>query len=101
MQSIYNFSAGPVMMPQEVMLQAQQEFIDWRGYGVSIAEISHRSKEFEEIAAQSTQDLRDLLAIPKNYHVLFLAGGAQTQFASIPMNVLGEYKSAAYVQTAH
>ncbi|MDP1574111.1 MAG: 3-phosphoserine/phosphohydroxythreonine transaminase [Coxiellaceae bacterium] len=101
MKTVYNFSAGPAMMSQAVMLQAQSEFLNWHGKGVSVAEISHRSKDFEEMAAQSMQDLRDLLTIPRNYHVLFLQGGARTQFASIPMNLLGDYSEVAYVQTGY
>ncbi|OGT53446.1 MAG: phosphoserine transaminase [Gammaproteobacteria bacterium RIFCSPHIGHO2_12_FULL_42_13] len=97
----FNFSAGPAMLPVEVMQQAAAEFTNWHNLGVSIAEISHRSKDFENIVAQSKQDLRDLLNIPSNYHILFLAGGARTQFASVPMNLLDDYSKAAYVQTGY
>lgn len=95
----YNFSAGPAMLAQAVMQQAQAEFLNWQGKGVSIAEISHRSKDFEEIAFQSMQDLRDLLDIPANYHILFMPGGSRTQFAAVPMNILGNHQNAAYVET--
>ena len=101
MINVFNFSAGPAMLPHEVMTQAQAEFLDWHGTGVSIAEVSHRGKLFQEIVAQSRQDLRDLLNIPSNYHILFLSGGARTQFSAIPMNLLGEHKSAGYIQTGY
>jgi phosphoserine aminotransferase len=100
-QKIYNFSAGPSMMPETVMAQAQHEFLNWHGMGVSVAEISHRSQHFMDVAKQSIQDLRDLLKIPENYHVLFLPGGSRTQFSAVPMNLLDEFASAAYVQTGY
>ncbi|HLB57813.1 MAG TPA: aminotransferase class V-fold PLP-dependent enzyme, partial [Gammaproteobacteria bacterium] len=101
MNKTFNFSAGPAMLPRDVMTQAQQEFLNWHNLGVCIGEISHRSAEFEAIAEQSKQDLRDLLTIPNNYHILFLAGGARTQFASVPMNLVDNYKNVAYVQTGY
>jgi phosphoserine aminotransferase len=101
MNAAINFSAGPAMMYADVMKLAQAEFLNWHDKGVSIAEISHRSKDFEAMAAQAEQDLRDLLTIPSNYHVLFLQGGARTQFAAIPMNLLDDYAQAAYVQTGY
>ena len=94
---IYNFSAGPAMLPEEVMLQAQEEFVSWNNTGVSMMEMPHRSEEFKNIAAESIQDMRDLLDIPDNYQVLFLHGGGRSQFAMIPMNLLGNYERAAYV----
>lgn len=101
MHRVFNFSAGPAMLPDEVMQQAQEEFMDWHDLGVSVMEISHRGKPFKMLAEESVQDCRDILNIPDNYHVLFLAGGARSQFAMIPMNLLdhGKYKKAAYVQT--
>ena len=96
---IYNFSAGPAMLPRPVMEAAQAEFLDWRGSGLSVMEFSHRGKDFMALAHEIEQDFRGLLAIPKNYHVLFLHGGAQTQFSAIPMNLLDNFKSAAYVNT--
>src|ERR1700722_4979789 len=99
MKQVFNFNAGPAMIPQEVMQQAQGEFLDWCGMGVSVMEISHRSKEFIALAEQTEQDLRDLLNIPQNYQVLFLAGGARTQFSTIPMNLLDNYSKVAYVRT--
>lgn len=97
--SIFNFSAGPSMLPHEVMLQAQHEFCDWQGTGTSIMEVSHRGQDFMAIAQTSERHLRDLLHIPDNYHVLFLQGGAQLQFSGIPMNILGDYTRVHYVQT--
>ena len=99
MKNIYNFSAGPAQLPKEVMEQAQQEFLDWHGTGMSIMEMSHRGTHFNEIREQSTADLRALLAIPENYHILFLHGGSQSQFSMVPMNLLGEAASVAYLQT--
>ncbi len=96
---IYNFSAGPAVLPHEVMLQAQKELLDWHGSGMSVMEMSHRGKEFMGIAAAAEQDLRDLLAIPANYKVLFLQGGAHLQFAMIPLNLLRGKASADYVNT--
>jgi len=101
MKTIFNFSAGPAMMPSDVMLQAQKEFLNWNNMGVSVAEISHRSQPFMDLANQSIKDLRELLSIPDNYHVLFLPGGSRTQFSAIPMNLLSDYKNLAYVQTGH
>ncbi len=100
-KTVFNFSAGPSMMPQDVMKQVQAEFLDWHGMGVSVAEISHRGKPFMDLAEQSKKDLRDLLSIPENYHILFLPGGARTQFASVPMNLMGDHQCAAYVQTGY
>lgn len=87
------------MIPQDVMLHAQREFCDWHGTGTSIMEVSHRGHDFIAIAKASERNLRELLNIPDNYHVLFLQGGAQLQFAGIPMNILGDYTRAHYVQT--
>ena len=97
--TIYNFSAGPAVLPHEVMLQAQKELLDWHGSGMSVMEMSHRGKEFMGIAAAAEQDLRDLLAIPANYKVLFLQGGAHLQFAMIPLNLLRGKATADYVNT--
>ena len=99
MSRIYNFSAGPAMMPQEVLEKARDEMLDWRGSGMSVMEMSHRGKEFVSIAEQAEADLRELLAVPANYKVLFLQGGAALQFAAIPMNLLRGKKSADYVNT--
>jgi phosphoserine aminotransferase len=86
--TIYNFSAGPAVLPHEVLLQAREELLDWHGSGMSVMEMSHRGKEYMSIQAEAEKDLRELLAIPANYKVLFLQGGASLQFAMIPMNLL-------------
>ena len=99
MERIYNFSAGPAVLPQEVLEQARDEMLNWQGSGMSVMEMSHRGKEFMGIAAQAEIDLRELLGIPANYKVLFLQGGASAQFAMIPMNLLRGKTSADYVNT--
>jgi phosphoserine aminotransferase len=95
----YNFSAGPAALPDEVLRQAQAELLEWDGARASVMEISHRGKEFVALAAESERDLRDLLAIPGNYKVLFLQGGATQHFAQIPMNIAGRDKTADYIVT--
>ncbi len=97
--TIYNFSAGPAVLPHEVLQQAREELLDWHGSGMSVMEMSHRGKEFMGIAAAAESDLRGLLAIPANYKVLFLQGGAHLQFAMIPLNLLRGKSSADYVNT--
>ncbi len=99
MERIYNFSAGPAVLPQSVLEQARDELLNWQGCGMSVMEMSHRGKEFMGIAAQAEADLRELLAIPANYKVLFLQGGASSQFAMVPMNLLRGKKSADYLNT--
>jgi phosphoserine aminotransferase len=99
MSRVYNFSAGPAALPQDVLQQAQNEILDWEGSGMSVMEMSHRGKEFTSIAAAAEADLRELMAIPDNYKVLFLQGGASSQFAAIPMNLLRGKKSADYINT--
>ena len=99
MSRIYNFSAGPAMLPAEVLARAGDEMLDWRGSGMSVMEMSHRGKEFMSIAAEAEADLRSLLAIPANYKVLFLQGGATLQFAQVPMNLLRGKGKADYVIT--
>ena len=99
MKRKYNFSAGPATLPLVVLQRAQAELLDWNGTGVSVMEMSHRSKEFIEIAATAETDLRELLAIPNNYKVLFLQGGAHSQFAAIPLNLLRGRDSADYLDT--
>jgi phosphoserine aminotransferase len=86
-QNIYNFSAGPAMLPQEVMQQAQEEFIDWQNHGTSVMEMSHRGKPFIEVADKAEADLRELLSIPCNYTVLFMHGGGRGQFSAVPLNI--------------
>ena len=97
MSRVVNFSAGPAMLPAEVLARAGDEMLDWHGCGTSVMEMSHRGKEFMSIAAQTEQDLRTLLAIPANYKVLFLQGGATLQFAQVPMNLLAGKGKADYV----
>jgi len=99
MRRIFNFNAGPAMLPEEVLLQAQAEMLDWQGTGMSIMELGHRGPEFKRVAEQAEADLRELMSIPKNYHVLFIAGGASTQFAMVPLNLMGSKKIADYVDT--
>lgn len=95
----YNFSAGPAMLPDAVLERARAEMLDWRGSGMSVMEMSHRGKEFMAIAAQTEADLRALLNIPSHYKVLFLQGGATSQFAMAPMNLLRGKTRADYVNT--
>jgi len=95
----FNFSAGPAMLPSAVIERAQQELLEWNGSGMSVMEMSHRGKEFMSIAASAETDLREVMAIPDNYRVLFLQGGASSQFAAIPLNLLGDKESADYINT--
>ena len=97
--TIYNFSAGPAVLPKEVLQQAQAELLDWHGSGMSVMEMSHRGKEFMGIHAQAMTDLRELLSVPANYKVLFLQGGAHLQFSMIPLNLLRGKASADYANT--
>ncbi|MGL4456860.1 MAG: 3-phosphoserine/phosphohydroxythreonine transaminase, partial [Plesiomonas shigelloides] len=97
MQQVFNFSAGPAMLPADVLQIAQKELLNWHDLGTSVMEISHRSKQFMAVAAQAEQDLRDLLAIPDNYKVLFCQGGARAQFAAVPLNLLGDNTRADYL----
>ena len=88
MGRVYNFSAGPAVLPEEVLQEAAAEMMDYKGSGMSVMEMSHRSKEFDTIIKEAEQDLRDLMNIPDNYKVLFLQGGASQQFSAIPMNLM-------------
>ncbi len=99
MQRVYNFSAGPAMLPDVVMQQAQQSLLDFDNTGMSVMEISHRSDQFLEIAKRSDATLRTLLSIPDHYQILFVPGGATSQFAMVPMNLLGKNSSADYIET--
>jgi len=99
MERIYNFSAGPAALPEEVLEQARDEMLNWQGCGMSVMEMSHRGKEFMGIAAQAEADLRELMGIPANYKVLFLQGGASSQFAMVPMNLLRGKKTVDIVNT--
>lgn len=96
----YNFSSGPAMIPSEVMKEANQEFLDYSGSGMSVMELNHRSVLFNEIIDEAKADLKDLLEIPSNYKVLFLQGGASLQFAAIPMNLMKNRK-AGFIMTGH
>jgi phosphoserine aminotransferase len=99
MSKIFNFCAGPAMLPVEVMDKAQSEFCNWQGLGVSVMEVSHRSPEYVAMAATAEQDLRDLLEIPDNYKVLFCHGGGRGQFAAVPLNLLADKLDADYLIT--
>ncbi len=99
MSRIFNFSAGPAMLPADVLARAGDEMLDWHGSGMCVMEMSHRGPEFTSIAEEAEQDLRELLAVPANYKVLFLQGGATLQFAQIPMNLLAGKGKADYVLT--
>ncbi len=98
MARVYNFAAGPAVLPEEVLKEAAEEMLDYRGCGMSVMEMSHRSKMFEEILNNAEADIRELMNIPDNYKVLFLQGGASTQFAMIPMNLM-KNRVADYILT--
>ncbi|MEE3493979.1 MAG: 3-phosphoserine/phosphohydroxythreonine transaminase [Butyrivibrio sp.] len=98
MSRVYNFSAGPAVLPEEVLKKAAEEMLDYHGCGMSINEMSHRSKTFDEVIQTAEQDIRDLMNIPDNYKVLFLQGGASQQFAAVPLNLMKNGK-AAYIVT--
>lgn len=99
MNRVFNFSAGPAALPTVVLEQAQAEMLDWNGSGMSVMEMSHRGKVYMSIAAKAEADLRELMEIPANYKVLFLQGGASSQFAMVPINLLNGKKSADYLLT--
>lgn len=99
MSRAFNFSAGPATLPLEVLERAQSELVDYKGAGMSVMEMSHRSKEFQGIIDGAEANLRKLMNIPDNYHVLFLQGGASSQFAMVPLNLLGTSKKADYINT--
>ena len=98
MSRVYNFSAGPAVLPEEVLKEAADEMLDYRGCGMSVMEMSHRSKVYDDIIKEAEADLRDLMGIPGNYKVLFLQGGASQQFAAVPMNLMKK-KKAGYIIT--
>ncbi|MEX1993443.1 MAG: 3-phosphoserine/phosphohydroxythreonine transaminase [Steroidobacteraceae bacterium] len=97
---VFNFSAGPAVLPQPVLEQAQAELLDWQG-GMSVMEVSHRGKAFMAVAERAEADLRDLLAVPANYRVLFMQGGATAQFSAVPLNLAAAGGSADYIHTGH
>ena len=98
MDRVYNFSAGPAVLPEEVLREAADEMLNYKGSGMSVMEMSHRGKIFDGIIKEAEADLREILNIPDNYKVLFLQGGAWTQFAAVPMNLMRNHV-AAYVIT--
>ena len=98
MGRVYNFSAGPAVLPEEVLQEAADEMLDYQGSGMSVMEMSHRSKVYDTIIKEAEADLRELMNIPDNYKVLFLQGGASQQFAMIPMNLM-KNKKADYIVT--
>ena len=97
MKRVFNFAAGPATLAESVLTQVRDELLDWRGTGMSVMEMSHRDKPFMSIAAEAEKDLRELLGVPANYKVLFLQGGATTQFSAVPMNLLRGKAGADYV----
>ncbi len=99
MERIYNFSAGPAVLPREVLEQARDELVNWQGCGMSVMEMSHRGKEYMGIQAEAEADLRELLGIPGNYKVLFLQGGASMQFSMVPLNLYRGKASADFLDT--
>ncbi len=99
MKKVYNFSAGPAILPREAMEAGSRACLEFQGMGMSLLEISHRSKEYEAVVADACAHVRDLLDVPDEYEVLFLQGGASLQFAMVPMNLLGENETAAYTDT--
>jgi phosphoserine aminotransferase len=101
MARIFNFSAGPSALPEPVLRQAQEELLDWQGLGMSVMEVSHRGKHFIDHAAQAETDLRELLAIPAGYRVLFMPGGATLQFASVPLNLTRPGDRTDYLVTGN
>src|SRR5277367_4758417 len=98
---VFNFSPGPAVLPLEVLEKAQDELLDWHGGGMSVMEISHRSKAFIDVAAAAEADLRELLGIPANFKVLFMQGGASAQFSLVPMNLSSSHATADYLNTGH
>ncbi|EIJ67761.1 phosphoserine transaminase [Pasteurella bettyae CCUG 2042] len=101
MSQVFNFSAGPAMIPAAVLKKAQEELLNWQGQGTSVMEVSHRGKYFMELITQADKDFRELYNIPDNYKVLFLQGGARGQFAAIPMNLIAEKGKALYLNSGH
>src|ERR1700744_5264706 len=96
---VFNFAAGPATLPLEVLQQARDELVDWRGLGMSVMEVSHRSKAFIAVAQEAEAVLRELLNVPANYKVLFLQGGAMGQFSAVPLNLTTSDSTVDYVNT--
>ena len=101
MQPVFNFAAGPAVLPREVLIQASEEMLDWSGSGMSILEMPFTGDEYKGIASAVIQHLRDLLAVPDSYEVLLVHGGASGQFSAVPMNLLRGKASADYIDTGH
>lgn len=99
MRKVFNFNAGPAMLPEEVLLEAQAELLDWHDTGISVMEMGHRGTNFTSIAEKAEADLREVMNIPSHYNVFFVAGGATTQFAMVPLNLFGENTTADYLDT--
>jgi len=99
MSRVFNFSAGPATLPETVLKQAQEEMMDWQGCGMSVMEMSHRGKAYVSIAEKAEADLREIMNIPSNYKVLFMQGGASSQFAAVPINLMGTNTKADYILT--
>lgn len=99
MRKVFNFNAGPAMLPEEVLLKAQAEMLDWHGTGMSVMELGHRGDDFKSLAEESEAKFRSLMNIPSNYKILFLAGGASVQFAMVPLNLLQGKSHADYIET--
>ena len=99
MTRCYNFGAGPATLAEPVLQQAQQDLLDWQGLGMSVMEISHRSEEFMHVVQEAEQDLRDLMSIPDDYHVIFLTAPGRSQFAMVPLNLLPNDGVATYLNT--
>ncbi len=99
MARVYNFSAGPSMLPEAVLQKAASEMLDYQGTGQSVMEMSHRTPEYESIIYGAENVFREIMGVPENYNVLFLQGGASLQFAMVPLNLLGDKKKADYVNT--
>ena len=99
LERVYNFSAGPSMLPLEVLEKAQKEFVVYGNTGMSVMEMSHRSKDYENIIFGAEKTLRELMAVPDNYSILFLQGGGSTQFAMVPLNLMNKNNKADYVKT--
>lgn len=100
MKRVYNFSAGPAILPEEVLMEAANEMLDYHDSGMSVMEMSHRSKIYQGIIDDAEKDLRKLLNVPENYKILFLQGGATTQFSMIPLNLL-KHGKADYIISGH
>ena len=98
MTNIFNFSAGPAMLPHSVMEKAQREFVNWNNQGCSVMELSHRSKEYIAVAEKATADLKKLLSVPDNYKILFVHGGGRGQFAAVPLNLSQQGETADHLE---